>query len=228
MSTSARQRLVDIGRDVHGRYQAFSLRERVLVGLAVFSATWMVWNITVGGFLEQSEADISRNVNDVYTRLQNEVAEQTRLQQELANDPDARLKQERHAIDQELKLLNATLGSVLDRFVPPQKMPELLRDVIRDHDGLKLKRITKLPVEAVVTKADPAKEAEPPVAIYRHSMRLEFEGEYFEVLAYLSDLENSEWELGWRELNYEVADYPLAEVSIEIETLSREKGWIGV
>ena len=198
------------------------------MGLAVFSATWMVWSITVGGFLEQSKAEISRDSNEVYTQLQAEVAEQTRLQHARANDPDAALKQERQAIDRELKLLNVKLGGVLDRFVPPEQMPALLRDVIRHHQGLKLKKISKLPVEAIVMQSNPEEEAEPPVAIYRHSMRLEFEGEYFEVLAYLTELENSEWQLGWRELDYLVDGYPHAAVAIEIETLSRERGWIGV
>jgi len=198
------------------------------VGLAVFSATWMVWSITVGGFLEQSKAEIGRDSNQVYARLQAEVSEQTRLQHPRANDPDAALKLERQALDQELKLLNVKLGGVLDRFVPPEQMPALLRDVIRHHQGLKLKKISKLPVEAIVMQANPEKEAEPPVAIYRHSMRLEFEGEYFEVLAYLTELENSEWRLGWRELDYLVDGYPHVAVAIEIETLSRERGWIGV
>ncbi len=59
-------------------------------------------------------------------------------------------------------------------------------------------------------------------------MRLEFEGNYFEVLDYLADLESSDWDLGWRMLDYAVIDYPTASVVIEIETLSRDRSWIGV
>ena len=216
------------GSELRERYTSFSLRERVLVGLAVLSATWMIWSITLGGFLDRSKDEISRDSNEVYIQLQSEVAEQTRLQQARLHDPNAALNQERQAIDRELKLVNVKLGGVLDRFVPPEQMPALLRDVIRHHEGLKLKKISKLPVEAISMKSDPEEETEPPLAIYRHSMRLEFEGEYFEVLAYLAELENSEWQLGWRELDYLVEEYPHAAVAVEIETLSREKGWIGV
>lgn len=228
MNESSIRRIGLQGSAMRERYTSFSLRERVLVSLTVLSVTWMAWNITVGGFLDRSKAEISRTSNEVYIQLQSQVAEQTRLQQARMHDPDAALKQERQAIDRELKLLNVKLGGVLDRFVPPEQMPALLKDVIRHHDGLKLKKLSKLPVEAISMKADPQEETEPPLAIYRHSMRLEFEGEYFQVLAYLAELENSEWQLGWRELDYLVDEYPHAVVAVEIETLSREKGWIGV
>ncbi|MCB1684755.1 MAG: hypothetical protein R3E82_18385 [Pseudomonadales bacterium] len=228
MSESSTRKISLNGTGLRERYRSYSLRERVLVSLAVLSATWMIWSITVGGFLERSKAEISASSNEVYIQLQSEVAEQTRLQQARLHDPDAALKQERQAIDRELKLLSVKLGGVLDRFVPPEQMPALLRDVIRHHDGLKLKKISKLPVEAISMNADPEAESEPPLAIYRHSMRLEFEGEYFQVLAYLTELESSEWQLGWRELDYLVEEYPRAAVAVEIETLSREKGWIGV
>jgi MSHA biogenesis protein MshJ len=76
----------------------------------------------------------------------------------------------------------------------------------------------------------PAREGEKPapVWIYRHPLRLEFEGAYFDVLAYLAELERGPWEFGWRQLNYQVREYPVAEVTLEIETLSREKSSIGV
>lgn len=226
---------------LHDRYRKLSFRERVLVTLSLLSVTWMVWNITIGGFLESSKARIHRDTGAVYAQLQSEVAEQARLQAVQANDPNVRLGKERAALDDELKNLNQSLVSVLERFVAPEKMPELLKDVIRHHDGLKLKRMVSLPVEPIELVAEqPAAGSTAPDApddldvkmrappVYRHPLRLEFVGNYFEVLAYLDDLEQSEWKFGWRQLTYVVDDYPLAVVTLEIETLSRKKSWIGV
>ncbi len=217
------------------RYDGLSLRERALIGISLCAATWMIWSATVGGFLETSKARISRDLDTSYAQMQAEVAEQSRLQKERAKDPNARLNDERSALGSELEMLNADLGSELERFVPPEKMPELLKDVIRHHDGLKLKRMASLPVEPILLEAPTADEpvetdepAEPPPAIYRHPLRLEFEGGYFQVLAYLAELEASDWKFGWRHLSYEVGEYPTAIVTLEIETLSREKSWIGV
>ncbi|MEZ5561274.1 MAG: hypothetical protein R3E86_22380 [Pseudomonadales bacterium] len=214
---------------VYERYQALSLRERILITLAVLSVTWMAWEATVGGFLASASARIERDTDAVYARLQAAVEEQSRLQRAKNSDPNVRLNEERDRLEQELRSLNSSIGEVLDRFVEPERMPALLQDVIRHHEGLKLKRMETLPVEAVVY-GDPhkRKEGQPPAQIYRHPLRIEFEGDYFAVLAYLAELEQGPWELGWRRLNYVVGEYPLAEVTIEIETLSREKNWIGV
>ena len=215
---------------VYERYQGFNFRERVLIALAVLSLTWMIWEATLGGFLAESQANISRQVNVMYDKLQVAVQEQSALQTALTRDPNQRLAAERDRLDSELRNLNASIGSVLDRFVTPDRMPSLLEDVLRQHQGLKLKRMISLPVEPVRLSdpnADQEEQAASPL-IFRHPLRMEFEGNYFEVLAYLNELEQGPWEFGWRQLNYTVSEYPLAEVTIEIETLSREKSWIGV
>ena len=215
---------------VYERYQGFNFRERVLIALAVLSLTWMIWEATLGGFLAESQANISRQVNVMYDKLQVAVREQSALQTALTRDPNQRLAAERDRLDSELRNLNASIGSVLDRFVTPERMPSLLEDVLRHHQGLKLKRMISLPVEPV-RLSDPNAGQEEQAAsplIFRHPLRMVFEGNYFEVLAYLNELEQGPWEFGWRQLNYTVSEYPLAEVTIEIETLSREKSWIGV
>lgn len=215
---------------VYERYQGFNFRERVLIALAVLSLTWMIWEATLGGFLAESQANISRQVNVMYDKLQTAVREQSALQTALTRDPNQRLAAERDRLDSELRSLNASIGSVLDRFVAPDRMPSLLEDVLRHHQGLKLKRMISLPVEPVRLsdpEADKEEQAASPL-IFRHPLRMEFEGNYFEVLAYLNELEQGPWEFGWRQLNYTVSEYPLAVVTIEIETLSREKSWIGV
>jgi MSHA biogenesis protein MshJ len=214
------------------RYQKMSLRERVLIGVSILALTWMVWSASIGGFLEESTTRLHRDVNAVYAQMQLEVAEQTRLQVASSEDPNARLDRERSALSAELENLSENLGAALDRFVAPDKMPALLKDVIRHHDGLKMKRMVSLPVEAVVvsaqTDADAEGESEPAPVIYRHPLRLEFEGNYFEVLEYLNELENGEWKFGWRTLSYVVNEYPIAVVTLEIETLSQDRNWIGV
>jgi hypothetical protein len=59
-------------------------------------------------------------------------------------------------------------------------------------------------------------------------MRIEFEGGYFQTLAYLQELEQSEWKFTWRDFEYQVAEFPTGVAVLQLETLSRERGWIGV
>lgn len=207
---------------IYGRYQSFSLRERVLVGLALLAVTWMVWEATLGGFLADALDRTSRSVDGIYANIETAAAERSRLQVAKSGDPNARLTRERTRLDAELQRLNQSLGSVLDRFVEPNHMPALLEDVIRHYKGLKLTRIESLPAEPMELAG------EAPVRIYRHPLRLHLEGRYFDVMAYLAELEQGPWAFGWRQLDYQVKRYPVAVVTLEIETLSREKNWIGV
>jgi len=211
------------------RYRGRSLRERALIAATLAAATWMLWAATLDGLLERSEARVSGALNSTEQRIAGALAEHSRLQAALAGNPDERLLRERERLDAELQKMNASLGNLLRRFVDPERMPALLEDVIRRHEGLTLRRIESLPAEPLnVAETPPGAEPVEPLWIYRHPLRLEFEGAYFEVLAYLDELERGPWQFGWRELRYEVHEHPIARVTLEIETLSREKNWIGV
>jgi MSHA biogenesis protein MshJ len=214
---------------VYHRYQAFSLRERALVALTLLAVTWGAWGATLGGYLDSSQAQLDGAVTAANQRIEGAVTERSRLQSAKASDPNALLIKERARLAAELAELGQSLGSLLDRFVDPNRMPALLEDVIRHHRGLTLTRIESLPAEPIDVSG-PVRDGEKPspVWIYRHPLRLELEGGYFDVLAYLAELEAGPWEFGWRHLSYQVRTHPVATVTLEIETLSREKSWIGV
>jgi len=64
--------------------------------------------------------------------------------------------------------------------------------------------------------------------IYKHGMRIVFEGDYFKTLKYLQALETMPWRLYWDNVEYHVTEYPKASVAITVHTLSLDEGWIGV
>jgi MSHA biogenesis protein MshJ len=103
-------------------------------------------------------------------------------------------------------------------------MPVLLEDVVAHHHGVTLQRVANKPVEPVRVKADG--DAVP--GLYRHAMRVELRGSYFAVRDYLKELEAAPWRFSWRSLNYHVERFPDAVVVLEVETMSREKTWLGV
>ena len=211
------------------RYRSLSLRERGLIAVTLLAATWGLWAVTLGDYLTAVEQRMAGSVDGVEQRLKSALAERARLQAALARDPDDALLAERERLDAELREMNAALGDLLERFVEPERMPALLEDVIARHRGLTLTRLESLPAEPLDVAGRRADgTAAEPLWIYRHPMVMEFEGGYFDVLAYLDELERGPWRFGWRALRYQVDDHPVARVTLEIETLSRERSWIGV
>ena len=62
------------------------------------------------------------------------------------------------------------------------------------------------------------------VSVFKHSVVIQLEGSYFDVVDYLSALENLSWKFYWSTLDYRVVKYPKAIVTLEVYTLSTGKG----
>ncbi|HJE29851.1 MAG TPA: MSHA biogenesis protein MshJ, partial [Pseudomonas nitrititolerans] len=59
---------------------------------------------------------------------------------------------------------------------------------------------------------------------------LTLEGGYFELLTYLNAIQASGWRLHWDSLDYEVGEAGAgrARIILDLHTLSRDAGWVGV
>ena len=206
-----------------------SVRERMLIGAVVFAATWALWDLTIGGWVVNHKAEVVTNVERLARDLQLQNSEQNRLLREDTAPQRLALEQQQARLKALLLERQADLDALLAKFVAPEDVPDLLEDVLQDYRGLKLIRLASKASEPLVvqTQGDAA-VAQNSLTVYRHPVELEFEGGYLDVVAYLTALENGPWGLSWRKLEYAVLDYPNATVLIELETLSREREWLGV
>ena len=67
-----------------------------------------------------------------------------------------------------------------------------------------------------------------PTVLYRHGVELQLQGSYLATLAYLKQLESLEWRFEWDALLFDIQDYPVGTVTLEVYTYSTEREWIGV
>lgn len=214
------------------RYAALTLRERAIITVALLGCTWCIWLITVSDYLTTAEAEMTRQVRQTEMELRLATEEQQQLRRARSADPNDALRSEQAAVKAILERLDAGMASSLSRFVPPERMPELLSDLLAEHRGLKLKLVKRLPSRALVAppaaNADGA-EADPDAPnLFLHPLLLEVEGRYFDVLGYVQALESSTWRFNWRRFDYQTDTYPSGKAVIEIETLSRDARWLGV
>lgn len=222
------------------KFDALIWRERLLVGATLISLVWMVWTYALQDYLTKERSQTISSITGAQAQLSAAVQEQRLLSGSDLQDPDMLLNQRKERLQAELHQLDLDLRHSIERFVPPSKMPQLLAELMKQHQGLTFKRVTRLatePLEAsLIHKGTAEQEAivseeisatgEP--SVYRHPIELEFEGSYFDVLAYLNTLENSSWRLNWRSFDYQVKTHPVARVTVQLDTLSRRKEWLGV
>jgi len=67
-----------------------------------------------------------------------------------------------------------------------------------------------------------------PLVIYKHGIELTLQGSYLDVLRYLAAIENIGVRFFWERVEYQVEQYPLGEVSIEVFTLSTQEQLLDV
>lgn len=212
---------------------ALNLRERVLVLLVAIAVIYAVWD---GVFLSKQEQHYQSLLSQQQLLTKQKQEHELKLAQTTAKiiANQRTVEQKKSAIIQAKQHLQQTvtqLDSVLNKLVPPTKITELLRNLLLQTHGLKLVALNNEPVENISFAEEdskPSPENSVKTRLYKHSTTLKLSGNYQQLYQYLSALESSEWGLYWNELHYEVIDYPQAEITIRVHTISTNEYWIGL
>ncbi|MFT7372459.1 MAG: MSHA biogenesis protein MshJ [Oleiphilaceae bacterium] len=216
------------------RTAALSLRERGIVAAVVVVLVLFIWAQFV--FLpyekkqKQNAVKIAGLGQDIVTSSER-LSELTGL---LANDPNTPLRAKQKSLQKQMITLTADIESRLSNLVAPEKMADLMRKVLADYKGLRLLSAKNLPVEPLQIKSmgtqtnidNDAPSAQQTV-LFAHGFEMVLSGRYFQALAFLQHLEEMKG-FYWQALDYKVGNYPKAEITIKISTLSLEEDWIGV
>lgn len=208
--------------------QAFERRKRPerliwavivsLVLLMLFDALWLSGQ-------QQAIVSATGRLAEAQNQQQILVATLKQLQQRLAQDPDAELRQTLTSLNTQRIEAQQQLQQLKARLVDPELMPKVLQDTLQAQPGVQLVRVVKLPTESLAVEG--AETAQTPT-LYRHPIRLELIGSYAEIQAYLQRLERLPWQFYWQRLDYQVENYPLARVIIELYTLGATEDWLRV
>ncbi|MHA6492100.1 type II secretion system protein GspM [Pseudomonas borbori] len=158
------------------------------------------------------------------------------LQAQLAADPNQQYRSALLAAATNREELIRQIDENTAALVTPEKMRAVLEDLLRAQPSLRLIGLNSYsePVELRgVPSASTAADETPavaPVTLYRHGVRLQLEGGYFDLLTYLQAIQGTEWTLNWDSLDYQVGEAgpARAKISLQLYTLSRQAGWVGV
>ena len=226
------------------RLDALNLRERALVFgcvalVVAFVLNWVLLDPVfarqkaLSQQLTQDQAELARIYVDVQAKTQL-----------LGQDPD-KLNQARIVqLREEMAKLRSDFSSVQKNLVPPDKVPGLLEDILKRNARLKLISLKNLPqvnlsrAEIKEAAKDGAEASAKPAAkpekatehggIYRHGVEIVVQGNYMDMMAYLSSLETMPWELYWGNVKFNVDTYPAGTMTLTVYTLSLDKTWLNL
>ncbi len=216
------------------RYRALSRRERLLVALAFVLGPLLTLNAL---WLEPQAAQrkvLQNKVDGQEVSINQMQAQVVALQLQMQQDPDAGTKAELASLADERAKLDQQIKDFGAALVPPEEMNQLLERLLARQPGLRLVSLKTLSPESVLGGANDGekkvkdKSLELVFDLYRHGVELKIEGSYRELQAYVAQLEKLDKRLLWGRLNYRVKDYPRAEMTLTVYTLSPERTWLAL
>ncbi len=230
------------------KFNALALRERAVVGLGILVAIFVAWDFIFYQPVAKKHSALQARMDTANENLTRLSAEEQVFAKALTSDPNAARKREIVRLEQQLDKLDSELEALSVGLIQAEKLPQILHDVLFSSGSLKLLGMKTQPVEKLnfsqpttareqVKQEDDrredvneefAQEEENVVSVFKHAVTISLEGRYFDVVNYLSALEQLPWKIYWEFLDYRVGDYPKARVTLQVYTLSTGEGVLGV
>ncbi|OUR72047.1 hypothetical protein A9Q92_07740 [Methylophaga sp. 42_8_T64] len=204
-----------------------TLREKLLFVFVFIAVVYSAWDAFFFSSYSEQQQQIHTESLATQTQQQETILAIQLAQIELSKaDPNIKINQQ--IKDAQLALSDAQqqLNAKLDKLVPPTQITNLLRSLLEKTQGISLVSLENEPVSTITLNT--AEEDEVQTVLYEHATKLNLRGSYQQLHKYLQALESSDWGLFWDQLDYTVKDYPDAEISLRVHTISTDEYWIGL
>ena len=210
---------------LHERFIQLSRRERLII---LSAGILLVLFIGYVGFVEPLQINIDK-VQQTQKQQRLELAnldgQIIALQEQAKQNPNELLQQKLRRYTEVDQGLAQRFSELTHDLVPANMMPQLLEKILLKSTKLKLIELQSIPPQQLLSagkgEANQSK-------LYQHGVVLKLEGRYFDIQRYIADIETLPWRFYWKKFDYRVSEYPLAQVELELYTLSTNYAFIGV
>lgn len=214
-------------RDVFKRYAEridnVTLRERVLLFAAAALIVIFVVNATLIQPLRDTQRRLGADIAQKEAELRTIQAGLQRMMQAQRVDPDAHNRERIAQLQLEVNSLDASIAQEQRRFTPPQRMRQVLEEMLERGKRLQVLDMKTLPASDLS-----ATQGQSGRRVFRHGMEITLAGSYLDLYAYLHGLEALPTQLYWGRAEMSVAEYPVATLKLTVYTLSFDQAWLVV
>lgn len=228
-----------------GRIDARSARERALIFLVAAAMLIALINALLVAPLQAERTQLAKQMKQDEDKIAAIHTQINALVKASTGDVDAGKRAHLAKLQQEVAKSDEALRNLQKGLVLPDRMVNLLEDILRREGQLQLVSMKTLPVsgilDAVENKVKPAavsaaieKKAADLLAVpgsplvYKHGVELVVKGGYADLLQYLTRLEGLSWQMFWGEVEFKVEEYPRSALTLTLYTLSLDKTWLSI
>lgn len=208
------------------RFAAMQQREKfsvLFVGLflIVYLGLWFVV------FPQQDTVNRIRvEQNALWQELNQNDAQLSMLTQALEHDYTKVLRNQVGQTQRELIDINNKLSSFSQGFIAAKKVPAVLKDLLVNTPEVQVLSFKVNPAKAI--DVEKLGEHDTQTLFYEHQMVVTLQGRYFSLQQYLAGLKTSQQKLLIQQFNYQVQEYPNAELTLQIATVSANEKFIAL
>lgn len=204
------------------KFEALTNREKIILVFAVLAGIWFGWDYLFYQPTQKKHQALQQKLTSLKQQATDQQLALIKLENSRNIDPNLNNRNKLTALKAEHSRLQELM--MHDKsLVPPQLMAIALSDILNRNNQLSLIKLDTLPATALME----SKQSQPNT-IYKHGLSITFSGSYLDTLNYLKALESLPWHFIWESIDYQVIDYPTAETTIRVYTLSFKESWLGV
>lgn len=204
------------------RFDVLSQRERLMVASVIFLLVGMMCYFPLESLLIKYNKLALQN-KGVIVENKMLIKQMAVYKKRLAQDPNDEYKSRFSVLEQQNRELDKQLSFQMVGMVPAEHMAELLGQLLEKIKGIRLQEFQSIVPIPLLPVGEEKK-----MNLYSHGIRLTFQGDYFSVYKFVQAIETMPSKLYWKRMEYQVDKYPIANVVLELYTLSINKDFISV
>ena len=215
---------------ISSKFEALNQRERWMVACALFVVVYAVINMLLLSPVLARQKILTDELATDQAQIQTLNQQISALAQSPVIDPDAQNKQRIAELLSRLAQLESQLTGLQTSLINPDKMPDLLHNLLKKNGKLKLIELQTLPVKGLLESdsEDKHQNSKQDLPVFKHGVEITIEGRYLDLLEYVTELEKMPWHVLWSKAALNAEHYPDSQLKLTVYTLSLDKTWLSI
>lgn len=185
-----------------------SLKERLLIFIAVILLIFFVWNFAFNHSMQKQKNLVRQQINTKRLAIA-ALNEQKQIFLERINGlPKSQLMSKQVKLSQNLEFLTKEIGDITSKQLSGQEFTAIVQKEVINVGNLQLLKVKTIPMSEPNAKG-----------IIKFQTTLELQGRYQDIYEFVANMEKLPWQIFWDELEYRVTKYPEAKVTIQLHTI---------
>lgn len=205
------------------RFSQLQQREKLLIWTGSLVLTFWLLLIYL---LEPGWQQLQQNKRQIQQlQQQQQEAQQLagQLREQLSSDMDKDYRERIEQLQAQQQQLNQQIRQSAGHFIGAEQMISLLQGVLQRSSAV---QVVSLQSSAPMPVRLQGQAADEPALLFQHKLTLVLAGNYATLENVLQQLEQLPWLVNWSALEYQVIDYPQAEMTIQLGTVSENEDFI--